>query len=79
VSALSLKLPRELEARLNAAARRRRTTKSALIREAIESHLGGSSVAAEGSILDLARDLVGSVEGPGDLSCNPRRMRGFGR
>jgi hypothetical protein len=77
--ALSLKLPRHLDARLSAAARRRRTTKSELVREAIESHLEAADIAAEGSILDLARDLVGCVEGPGDLSYNPKRMRGFGR
>jgi ribbon-helix-helix CopG family protein len=77
--AFSLKLPRDLDARLSVAARRRRTTKSALVREAIESHLGGAAIAAEGSVLDLVHDLVGCVEGTGDLSYNPRRMRGFGR
>ena len=28
---------------------------------------------------DLAGDLIGSVEGPSDLSTSPRHMRGFGR
>jgi hypothetical protein len=28
---------------------------------------------------DLAGDLIGSLEGPGDLSTSPRHMRGFGR
>ncbi len=32
-----------------------------------------------GSALELAGDVVGSVEGPGDLSYNPKYMEGFGR
>jgi hypothetical protein len=32
-----------------------------------------------GSILEGAKDLIGSVEGPRDLSTNPRYMEGFGR
>ena len=31
------------------------------------------------SVVELAGDLVGSVEGPGDLSTSPRHMRGNGR
>jgi hypothetical protein len=30
------------------------------------------------SALDISRDLVGCVEGPGDLSTNPKYMEGFG-
>ncbi len=30
------------------------------------------------SIIDRAGDLVGSLEGPGDLSWNPKHMKGFG-
>ncbi len=30
------------------------------------------------SALDVSRDLVGCVEGPGDLSTNPKYMEGFG-
>ncbi|MEM9996516.1 MAG: hypothetical protein AAF809_02355 [Bacteroidota bacterium] len=31
------------------------------------------------SVYDLIEDLVGSVEGPGDLSTNPAYMEDFGR
>lgn len=76
---MTLKVPPTLDARVTAAARRRRLTKSALVREALESYLTSADVAAEGSFLDLAGDLVGCVEGSGDLSHNPKRMRGYGR
>ncbi|MDR9415853.1 MAG: hypothetical protein RI564_06185 [Gracilimonas sp.] len=32
-----------------------------------------------GSLLDKAKHLVGSVEGPGDLSTNPNYMNDFGK
>jgi hypothetical protein len=31
------------------------------------------------SVIDAAGDLVGTFEGPRDLSTSPRHMRGFGR
>ena len=31
------------------------------------------------TVADVAGDLIGSLEGPGDLSTSPRHMRGFGR
>lgn len=33
----------------------------------------------EGSFLSGIEDLIGSVEGPSDLSTNPKYMEGFGR
>jgi hypothetical protein len=35
--------------------------------------------AQPGSFLEAARDFVGSVEGPGDLSTNPEYMKDYGR
>ncbi|UBF30512.1 DUF2281 domain-containing protein (plasmid) [Kovacikia minuta CCNUW1] len=32
----------------------------------------------EVSVLEAAGDLIGAVEGPGDLSTNPKYMEGFG-
>lgn len=32
-----------------------------------------------GSFLDGIEDIVGSIEGPADLSTNPRYMDGFGK
>jgi len=76
---LSLKLPDALDVRLRAVARKRRTSKSDVVRDALESYFGGRSGAAPHSVLDLAGDLVGCLEGPGDLSYNKKYMRGFGK
>ncbi len=76
---LSLKLPPELDAKLTTAARQSHTTKSELVRKALEAYLSGASTLQKGSFLDLAGDLIGCVEGPGDLSHNPDHMKDFGK
>jgi len=76
---ITVKLPEPLAARLRVTVRKRSTTQSAVVREALEAHLGQSSVSGAGSGLDLVRDLAGSVNGPPDLSTNRRHLRGYGR
>ena len=75
----SIKMSKDLETRLRAAARRRRTTRATVVRDALEAYLHRANGVGEGSFVDLAGDLVGCVEGPGDLSYNPNRLRGYGR
>ncbi len=84
MTTISLKIPPELEGRLNAVARRKRISKSAVIREALEQALPSSHRVAKaslpkGSVLERVTDEIGSCEGPGDLSANPKYMEGFGR
>lgn len=76
---ISVKIPRPLAARLSAAVRRRKTSQSAIVREALEGHLQSHPLDHTGSFLELAGDLVGSVAGPVDLSVNKRHLRGYGR
>jgi len=76
---ISVKIPRPLAARLSAAVRRRKTSQSAIVREALEGHLQSHPLDHPGSFLELAGDLVGSVSGPVDLSTNKRHLRGYGR
>lgn len=76
---LSVKVSDGLDARLTAAARRRKTSKSALARRAIESVLREPSTPKPGSALDLIHDLVGCVSGPPDLSVNKAHLKTFGR
>lgn len=73
---LSLKLPPRLSAKLDRAAKQRGQTKSELVRAALEQFLNGERPM---SALELAGDLVGSCEGPGDLSTNPKYMEGYGK
>lgn len=76
---ISLRLPEPLAARLAALARKRAQTQSAVVRDLLEKSLAGEETVPPGSCLDLAADLIGCVEGPGDLSFNKKHMRGFGR
>lgn len=75
---ISLKLPDEVDAKLEAQARRTGRTKSAITREALSRFLE-EDVATGVSCLDLVRDLVGTARGPGDLSSNKKFLRGYGR
>jgi Arc/MetJ-type ribon-helix-helix transcriptional regulator len=77
---VTIKLPDGLATRLNGVVRRRSTSRSAFVREAIEAALAKTGEAGKGSCLDLARDLAGSLAGgPRDLSSNRRHLKGFGR
>jgi predicted transcriptional regulator len=76
---VTVKLPETLARRLKSMAARRGETQSALVREALRTHLERGSEPASGSCLELARDLAGSLEGAADLSTNRRHLRGYGR
>lgn len=72
---VSFKLPKDLDQAVTEIARRRHSTRSAVVREAIEALTRDQG----GSVLARAADLVGSVEGPADLSISPRHMTGYGK
>ena len=74
----TLKLPRDLDQRLEQYADKHRHSRSFILREALTAYLDDAAPAT-GSALEMAGDLVGCVEGPGDLSTNPKYMEGFGR
>lgn len=72
---VSFKLPDHLDRALDELARRHRSSRSAVVRAALEALAKGG----RRSVTALAHDLVGSVEGPGDLSTNPKHMADFGK
>lgn len=76
---VSIKLPPALDNRLGMLARRRRTTKSALIRAALDDLVARQGTPGAGSALEQVKDLVGCLEGPADLSTSGARLAGFGR
>jgi hypothetical protein len=78
VRTISLKLPDDIDARLEAHARDLGRTKSDITREALSRFLEGQPAAGV-SCLDLVRDLVGTVRGPRDLASNKKHLRGYGR
>ncbi len=79
LTTISVKLPVPLAEHLLATAGRRGVSKSTIVREALVKTLRDGAHRGGRSVLALAGDLIGRLEGPGDLSYNPRHMRGFGR
>jgi Arc/MetJ-type ribon-helix-helix transcriptional regulator len=76
---VSIKLPDTLDSRLSVFIRKRKVSKSAVIREALEAYLARESEAAPNSFLEAARDLCGHVDGPVDLSTSPKHLDGYGQ
>ena len=76
---ISVKLPDDLVARIDRAAKVRRMTRSQLMHQCLENALRQESPVGFVSCFDLARDLVGTVKGlPEDLADNPKYRMGFG-
>jgi predicted transcriptional regulator len=78
MTTISLKIPTTLEQRLADLARKRGTSRSEVVRSALERLVDDEDV-RPGSCLALMSDLVGSVDGPLDLSHNKKRLEGFGK
>jgi Arc/MetJ-type ribon-helix-helix transcriptional regulator len=72
---VSFKLPESLDDELTELARARRTSRSAIVREALQS----VAKARRRSVTAEAGSLVGSVDGPPDLASNPEHMAGYGK
>ena len=58
---LSIKVPKELKARLRAAASSRQTKPSALVREALEIVISGTAPNSKPSLYDLSKDLFDNL------------------
>lgn len=71
---VSIKLPEELDRKLSEIARRRNASRSAILREALESFARGS----KRSVTAAAGELVGSLRGPHDLASNAKHLAGYG-
>ncbi|MDQ3262256.1 MAG: ribbon-helix-helix protein, CopG family, partial [Myxococcota bacterium] len=67
-------LPHGLAAKVARLAKERGTTRSQVIRQAIEDATDRSP----GSAAELAADLCGVIEGPADLSTHPRHLDDLG-
>lgn len=72
---VSFKLPEKLDNALSDLARRRKSSRSALVREALEALATGK----RRSVTAVVDDLVGTLAGPTDLSTNRRHMTGYGK
>ncbi len=80
MTTISLKLPEALVARLEAEARNRQKSKSAIIREYLEQGLNGAQRGKRPSFYELGQDLCGTGHsGASDLATNPKPLEGFGK
>ena len=77
---VTLKMPQVLARRLTDAAKKRQTSRSALIRTAVLKYIDEDQPdSTKPSAYDLVREFSGTVEGPCDLSSNPRHVQGYGK
>jgi hypothetical protein len=70
---ITVKLSKPEFAKLEASAAISRQTKSQIVREAL-----AQSSSKSASLLDAMRPYIGKLSGPGDLSTNKSRMKGYG-
>jgi predicted transcriptional regulator len=76
---VTFKADEELVEKLDALADEQHTTRSQLIRSAIEEYVESEMRIAEApSAYEAMKDVIGCIEGPGDLSTNPKYMEGYG-
>ena len=79
MTTITCKIPEELNAKLELIAKKNRVSKSHVLREALERRALAEGRKTAPRAMDLVRHLQGSLSGgPGDLSTNPRHMKGFG-
>jgi len=84
---ITIEVTSEQKRRIERLAERRRLSPEAVVRAALDRALAsasdetgeGQADIRPGSFLDGIEHLVGSVEGPSDLSTNPEHMEGYGR
>ncbi|MCF7668013.1 MAG: ribbon-helix-helix domain-containing protein [Akkermansiaceae bacterium] len=76
---ISLKIPEELVSKIDAMARSKRTSRSALLREALEEKLKTMTRKKNLSLYEQSADLCGKGKsGLRDLASNPKHLEGFG-
>ena len=82
MSTLTIELPDDLAARLEAASAQTRVPPAQLVRAALEKALPAPAPAVNGepSALEALHDLVGCMDsGVTDRATNPKYMEGFGQ
>jgi hypothetical protein len=70
---VTVKLSKAEFSKLKAVAAASRRTKSSVLRQALNRTGPGSA-----SMLEAMRPYIGKLRGPGDLSVNKSRMKGYG-
>lgn len=71
---ITVKVTDEQYACLTAAAKARAVSRSAVVRDTIDAVSSGH----QSSLLERMEDIVGSAEGPADLSTNKKYLKNYG-
>jgi Arc/MetJ-type ribon-helix-helix transcriptional regulator len=80
MTTVTLKMPEPLARQVRVAAEKRHTSRSAIVRQAVEKYINADIPDSEQpSAFDLVKEFAGAVKGPADLSSNPRLMKGYGQ
>ncbi len=72
MTTILLKIPDTLDSRVVQEAKRRRTSKSVVIRECLEKVLLAPRTDRAASCFDLASDLAGCLDGPRNIATKPK-------
>ena len=75
---VTVKMTPAQHARLKREAKQRRTSQSAVLREAFEHLSEAKQDPLKGSFVERAGHLIGCLDGPGDLSELSKEMKGYG-
>jgi len=78
----SMRVTPEQKRKIERLARRKGTSQKEAVMALVEEALDGEEepiVVQPGSFYDKFKHIIGSVEGPPDLSTNPKYMEGFGQ
>lgn len=78
MTTITCRISERLNAELEAVARERRVSKSAVVRQALESQARRAKRGAGPSLFDLVKHVAGRLHGPRDLSTNGKHLEGFG-
>jgi predicted DNA-binding protein len=76
---ISVRIPQKLTDRLRIRSRAKGATESDLVREALEKYLEGPTESRSAYELAKQAGVIGSIEGPADLSTNRRYFKDFGK
>ena len=76
---LTFSLDEALYAKVLSLSKRRKTTQSQVVREALNICFEKGNGSSKGSAFELANDLAGIMAGPADLSVNTIHLNSFGR
>ncbi len=77
---MKIRIPEKIEEKLRLEAGRRGVSLSSIVKEALAAYLGdGKKQDEPKSVYGGMKHLIGSFDGPGDLSTNPKHLEGLGR